>query len=62
MEYLRDYRLRQARTRLSGSDESIAQIAARCGFEDAAYFSRAFKAQFGSSPVEFRRYLRALSK
>jgi AraC-like DNA-binding protein len=62
MEYLRDYRLRQARTQLSGSDASIAHIAAQCGFEDAAYFSRAFKAQFGSSPLELRRYMRGLSK
>ena len=62
VEYLRVYRLRQARARLSQSDDAVSQVAQSCGFADAAYFSRAFKAQFGSSPLEFRRYLRALSK
>ena len=62
VEYLRSYRLQQARGLLAQSDDSVAQIANRCGFEDAAYFSRAFKAEFGSSPLEFRRYLRGLSK
>lgn len=62
VEYLRVYRLRQARAMLSQSDDAISQVAHRCGFQDSAYFSRAFKTQFGSSPQEFRRYLRALSK
>lgn len=62
MEYLRLFRLRQARRSLTQSDDSVARIAVSCGFQDAAYFSRAFKKQFGSSPLEFRRYLRALSK
>jgi AraC-like DNA-binding protein len=62
MEYLRSYRLRRSRGQLLQSDDSIAQIAQSCGFEDAAYFSRAFKNQFGSSPLEFRQYMRGLSK
>jgi AraC-like DNA-binding protein len=62
MEYLRSFRLRQARAKLLKSDDSITHIALSCGFEDAAYFSRVFKSQFGSSPLEFRQYMRGLSK
>lgn len=61
-EYLRTFRLRQARAALAKNDDAVSHIARRCGFEDAAYFSRAFKAEFGASPLEFRQAVRALSK
>jgi transcriptional regulator GlxA family with amidase domain len=62
MEYLRSFRLRRARVQLLQSDDGIAHIAQSCGFEDAAYFSRVFKHQFGASPLEFRQYMRGMSK
>jgi len=34
---------------------SISEIAYACGFNDAAHFSRAFRARFGCSPRELRR-------
>lgn len=39
----------------SFAQESITSIAFRLGFCDGSYFSRVFKAQFGVSPVEFRK-------
>jgi AraC-like DNA-binding protein len=36
------------------ADRSVAAVAARWGFVDAAHFSRAFKAAFDQSPSEFR--------
>lgn len=33
----------------------ITEIALRCGFKDAAYFSRVFKKQYGVSPRHFRQ-------
>ncbi len=39
--------------RLAG--ESVAQIAYRCGFNDAAYFSRAFRTHFGMPPSRHRQ-------
>ncbi|MGT2462210.1 helix-turn-helix domain-containing protein [Sinomonas atrocyanea] len=33
----------------------IAAIAARCGFSSQAYFARAFRARFGTTPREARR-------
>jgi transcriptional regulator GlxA family with amidase domain len=61
MEYVRGVRLHRAQSLLAASDEAIGQIAARCGFEDAAHFSRAFKEYSASSPLEFRRHARAFS-
>ncbi|HEX8551711.1 MAG TPA: AraC family transcriptional regulator [Abditibacteriaceae bacterium] len=52
--YLRRLRLDRAQTLLRESDESVAQIAARSGFGDAAHFSRAFRAAFGLSPRQYR--------
>ena len=34
--------------------DKISVIAGRCGFEDAAYFGRAFRKRFGCSPGGFR--------
>lgn len=34
--------------------DKIGVIAARCGFEDAAYFCKAFRARYGCSPGAFR--------
>jgi AraC-like DNA-binding protein len=56
-QWIRDQRLAAAREKLrdaSGGD-SIAQIAYRFGFSDHAQFSRAFKAQFGISPKDYRQ-------
>jgi two-component system response regulator YesN len=57
-DYLRSFRLQRAREALSQSEKSIAQVAHECGFEDAAYFSRAFKQKFVLSPQEFRNQLK----
>jgi AraC-like DNA-binding protein len=57
-DYLRSFRLERARENLSRGEKSIAQVAHECGFEDAAYFSRAFKTHFSLSPLEYRGQLR----
>ena len=33
----------------------ISQVALSCGFSDANYFGRKFKARFGLSPTQFRQ-------
>lgn len=55
--YLLDQRLIKTTHMLQSplqSSLSISHIAWRCGFNDMAYFSRAFRAKFGCSPTEFR--------
>lgn len=55
-DYIRGKRLAAARDYLGDIrvHDSIAGIAERFGFADPAHFSRAFRAQFGSSPRAFR--------
>jgi AraC-like DNA-binding protein len=48
------YRLRKAAEDLLATDLDIKIVAFQNGFRDAAYFSRAFKEQYGSSPRTFR--------
>ena len=58
LEYLRKFRLNQARNLLATSDQTAGKIALDCGFEDAAYFSRLFKREWGHTPGEFRKSLK----
>jgi AraC-like DNA-binding protein len=56
-EWIRAQRLEASREALSepSAKPTIAEIAYQCGFSDQAQFSRAFKAQFGITPREYRR-------
>jgi AraC-like DNA-binding protein len=38
---------------------TVLQVAERCGFSDASYFTRRFRAHFGLTPSEFRSPCRA---
>ena len=58
MRFLRDLRLARARRLLESTDKTLDTIAALCGFEDTAYFSRAFRARYGLPPGSHRRRLK----
>lgn len=56
--YVRDRRLERCRADLASplaAGQSIGEIALRWGFSDPAYFSRAFRNAYGTSPRDFRR-------
>ena len=53
-QYIIAYRLKCAKRMLELSDKSAAEIAEECGFTDASYFAKSFKATFGITPKEFR--------
>lgn len=60
MRYLSNVRIKQAKLLLQFSDEPVCEIMERCGFMDAAYFSRVFKKVIGYSPQVFRKlYLKS---
>ncbi|MBQ7107407.1 MAG: helix-turn-helix transcriptional regulator [Clostridia bacterium] len=40
---------------LRKNKESVSVIAARCGYNDANYFSRLFKNMYGVTPVQWRK-------
>ncbi len=53
--YLHNYRMSIAHNLLVDTTYSIAEIAARSGYEHASHFTTAFKRMFGVSPGAFRR-------
>ena len=50
----RHRRLIAAKSLAESTDLSIAEIAARCGYENASSITRAFKSQFGTTPMNTR--------
>jgi len=56
VEYLINYRIRQAARRLLAvPEESIAETGYACGFADSNYFTRVFRQKTGRSPREFKK-------
>lgn len=55
MEYLKEYRLEQARDFLLKTDYPIQKIAELCGYNWVPYFSRSFKQKFNISPLQYRK-------
>ena len=52
-EFIRSIRLQQAKLLLETSTFNISEIAYQVGFNDPAYFARAFKKQYGKTPTNF---------
>jgi AraC-like DNA-binding protein len=50
--FIRSTRLQLAKDLLITTNKSISEIAYEVGFNDPAYFSRAFKKEFGQAPSE----------
>jgi len=57
IEYVTMVRLRRAGQFLGVSEESIAVIAEKVGYNDVKYFSRVFKKYMGVTPGEYRRQI-----
>ena len=53
-QLIRSFRLQRAADLLKQNAGTVAEICYRVGFNDQAYFSRAFKKQFGTSPSEYK--------
>lgn len=54
MQYLENYRMERAADYLRSTKQSVTQIAAKVGYNDANYFARTFRKRYGVSPREFR--------
>ena len=54
MDYLRDVRLRRAAQLLQVSSMPVDSIAGKVGYASRSHFSRAFRDQYGVSPVDYR--------
>ncbi|MBK7753381.1 MAG: helix-turn-helix domain-containing protein [Flavobacteriales bacterium] len=44
-----------AKLLLSAGDLQVSEVAFQCGFENLSHFSKAFKEEFGHSPMELKR-------
>lgn len=55
VEYIRSYRLQKACQMLAQSNETITQIAYRCGLGSSSYFGRIFRNKFNCTPLEYRK-------
>ena len=53
-QYVRRMRLREAAIRLATEPAKVLDIALDCGFGDVSNFNRAFRSEFGTSPLEYR--------
>jgi AraC-like DNA-binding protein len=58
IEYLIERRIQAAIWKLREGDEKIISIALACGFNDLAYFNRAFKRIVGATPSGYRRKIK----
>lgn len=54
-EYINQVRIRQSILLLNTTHLSIQEVAGRCGFPDANYFSRIFKKMNGITPLSYRK-------
>ena len=55
MQYLKVFRLERAMHLLNENKYSISEISELCGFADPNYFTRCFKAFFGTTPTQMQK-------
>lgn len=55
ISYLNVIRIQEAKRLLSQTEQSISEIGRACGFENASYFSRAFRSVTGKTPGAYRK-------
>jgi AraC family cel operon transcriptional repressor len=53
--WLRGERMQRARTLLTSTDFSVAEVAEMSGFENLSHFHRCFRAEHGSTPLQYRK-------
>ena len=59
LAFLQKIRLSHARELLQQTDLAIGEVAAQCGYQDMAFFSRQFRKHYGTPPREYRKTVRA---
>jgi AraC-like DNA-binding protein len=55
IEYLKRYRIKQAKTLLEEGNKNVTKVALEVGFSDSSYFARVFRREIGVSPSAYRR-------
>ena len=55
IQYVKQYRVQKAAALLSSTNETAADIAFKCGFQDVSYFTKSFREIKGLSPLKYRK-------
>jgi AraC-like DNA-binding protein len=53
--WLTQKRLEYGRYLIENTDKTVTEVVLDCGLKNSSHFSKAFKKQFGESPVEFKK-------
>jgi AraC-like DNA-binding protein len=56
IELIHLFLVSEAKNLLTGTDQTVSEIAYKLGFENPPYFSRLFKKETGMSPNEFKKH------
>ncbi|CQR55653.1 AraC family transcriptional regulator [Paenibacillus riograndensis] len=59
--YLVRYRIQKSCEMLTETNRSVSEIAIRCGFQSASYFSYVFRNEIGLTPLNYRKNIRIQS-
>ncbi len=54
-EYINTCRMEYAAKKLSGTSDTLAEIATECGLPNMSHFHKLFRAHFGQTPQRYRR-------
>ena len=55
-KYLRKLRMQMASRALVSTGQTLAEVAAGCGFSDQSHFTREFRRHFGRTPRAYREH------
>jgi AraC-like DNA-binding protein len=58
-QYIRALRVQKATSLLANQNLSLSEIAFACGFSDQSHFIRSFKEAMGTTPLKFRKFIKA---
>lgn len=54
--YLLNYRLKKSKYLLQQSEDTIVEIADKCGFQTSSYFGKIFRREIGLTPSQYRNF------
>jgi len=60
IDYVQNLRIEEAKRLLETSDQSIEEVSAKVGYEDASFFRRLFKRLSGLTPGQYRRMFQSV--